>query len=132
MFPWMFFWAPQLNMPWSGNVAQDISPTTSWFTDHIQPQAGDAEVEEKVFEIASYGEQLGLINKVLLDLVDKQDLNSAKAQQALEKLHTITTRVAEVKQQSRENRLKRILDDIDKLREANPQAYEELRKRMAL
>ena len=30
MFPWLWLWAPQLHFPWSGDVAQDIEPTTTW------------------------------------------------------------------------------------------------------
>src|SRR4030095_863268 len=58
MVPWLWLWAPQLNLPWSGDVAQEIEPTTSWVFRGIRPSAGDGEIEEKSFSIASYGKQL--------------------------------------------------------------------------
>jgi hypothetical protein len=46
VYRWLWFWAPQLHFPWSGNVAQRIEPTTRWFFQGIDPSAGDADIEE--------------------------------------------------------------------------------------
>lgn len=68
MFPWLWFWAPQVHLPWSGDVAQRIAPTTHWFFQGIRPGAGHARIEEEAFDVVSYGKQLGLITELLLDL----------------------------------------------------------------
>ena len=68
MFPWLWHWAPQVHLPWSGDVAQRIAPATHWFFQGIQPGAGHPRIEEEAFDVASYGKQLGLITELLLDL----------------------------------------------------------------
>ena len=70
MYPWLWFWAPQLHLPWSGNVAQRIDPNTRWFFQGIDPSAGDADIEEKAFSVASYGRQLGLITEILIEVAE--------------------------------------------------------------
>jgi hypothetical protein len=40
-------------------VAQRIEPNANWFFDSISGQAGNAKMEKKDFEVASYGRQLG-------------------------------------------------------------------------
>ena len=70
MYPWLWFWAPQVHLPWSGDVAQRIDPTTHWFFQGIRPGAGHARIEEQAFDVASYGKQLGLISELLLDLTE--------------------------------------------------------------
>jgi hypothetical protein len=67
VYPWLWFWAPQLHFPFSGNVAQRIEPDTRWFFQGIDPSAGDPHIEEKAFAVASYGRQLGLITEVLIE-----------------------------------------------------------------
>jgi hypothetical protein len=37
----------------------DFSPNANWFFDAIPAQAGNAKIEQKAFEVASYGRQLG-------------------------------------------------------------------------
>ena len=54
MFPWFWFWAPQVHFPWSGAVTQRINPNLSWFSDLIEPGAGDPEVERKAFGAPPY------------------------------------------------------------------------------
>ena len=86
MFPWLWFWAPQVHLPWSGNVAQDIEPSTSWFFRGIRPQSGDGEIEERAFAVASYGRQLGLITEVLLELAEQLAPASPQGGEALARL----------------------------------------------
>lgn len=66
MYPWLWFWAPQVHFPWSGAVSQNIEPNTTWFSSLIKPGAGNAQIERRAFEVASYGRQFGLITEVLL------------------------------------------------------------------
>lgn len=68
MYPWLFLWAPQLQLPFSGDVAQRIEPRTQWFFDGIDTASGDPVIERKAFEVATYGRQLGLITELLLDM----------------------------------------------------------------
>ncbi len=97
MFPWFWLWAPRFNYPWSGNVAQDISPDTTWFFGAIKPQAGIGEVEKEIFDVASYGKQLGLITEVLLSLASADAIDSAKAAESLQRLKEIHAEIEKVK-----------------------------------
>lgn len=97
MFPWLWFWAPQVHFPWSGDVAQRIDPVTHWFFQGIEPDAGHARIEEKAFSVASYGKQLGLITELLLALAER-DGAPAEAAGALEKLKGIAAEIEAIKQ----------------------------------
>lgn len=100
MFPWMWFWAPQVHLPWSGDVAQRITPTTHWFFQGIRPGAGHARIEEEAFDVASYGKQLGLITELLLDLSQRSEgTPSAKAAGAQAKLEDIARQIDAIKAQ---------------------------------
>ena len=81
MFPWLWYWAPQVHFPWSGRVAQQIAPDTHWFFGGIRPGAGDARIEEQAFGVASYGKQLGLITEVLLALAQESPRASIAARE---------------------------------------------------
>ena len=85
MFPWLWFWAPQLHLPWSGDVAQRIDPDTHWFFGGIAPAAGNAGIEEKAFAIASYGKQLGLLTEVLVALAEQSKQQSQPLPEAVAK-----------------------------------------------
>ena len=97
MFPWLWFWAPQIHFPWSGDVAQRIAPNTRWFFAGIPGNAGDAEIEEKAFSVASYGRQLGLITDVLIDLAEQVGARSAEATASLERLKSIRAQIERIK-----------------------------------
>jgi hypothetical protein len=99
MYPWLWFWAPQVHLPWSGDVAQRIDPTTHWFFQGIRPGAGNARIEERAFDVASYGRQLGHITELLLDLAQHADgALSPKAAEARGKLDEISRRIEAVKE----------------------------------
>jgi hypothetical protein len=97
MFPWLWLYAPQFHLPWSGAVAQQIAPDTHWFFSGIRPGAGDARIEEQAFGVASYGKQLGLITEVLLALAQESPPASAKAQESIDKLTTIQAEIERLK-----------------------------------
>jgi hypothetical protein len=104
MYPWLWFWAPQVHLPWSGDVAQRIDPTTHWFFQGIRPGSGHARIEEQAFDVASYGKQLGLISELLLDLTEPgQDALPPKAAEARRELQRIADEIEAIKQ--REYRL---------------------------
>lgn len=98
MYPWLFFWAPQLHLPFGGSVAQRIEPNTNWFFDSIANTAGNPTIERKAFEVASYGRQLGLITEVLLDLAAKAPPGSEEGQQSLARLRDIQSKIEGIKQ----------------------------------
>ena len=104
MYPWLWLWAPQVHLPWSGDVEQRINPTTHWFFQGIRPGAGHARIEEQAFDVASYGKQLGLISELLLALTEPgQDALPPKAAEARRELQRIAAEIEAIKQ--REYRL---------------------------
>ena len=130
MYPWLFFWAPQLYFPWSGDVTQRISPNTNWFSDLIQPGAGDPEIEEKAFGIASYGKQLGIIAEVLIDMADSSELKSPESRKALEQLKTISAEVNSLKTRVAQERVDKLFAELETLNTKAPAKYAELRLRL--
>lgn len=97
MFPWFFMFAPQVHFPWSGNVAQQIRPELEWFFKGISPQSGDALLEQRAFEIASYGRQLGLITEVLLDLASQTAPDTPQGKLALKRLKSLAAQIEQLK-----------------------------------
>lgn len=97
MFPWLWLWAPQIHFPWSGDVAQRIAPSTRWFFQGIPANAGDPEIEEQAFSVATYGRQLGLITEVLIDLAEQTGATSATATASLERLKSIRAQIERIK-----------------------------------
>ncbi len=97
MFPWLWLFAPQVHLPWSGSVAQQIAPDTHWFFGGIAPGAGDARIEEQAFAVASYGKQLGLITEVLLELAQQSPRASSAAKDSIAKLERIRAEIETIK-----------------------------------
>jgi hypothetical protein len=97
MFPWLWFWAPQVHFPWSGSVAQHIAPDVDWFFDAIRPGAGDARIERQAFDVASYGKQLGLITEVLLELAQQAPKATPRAQASIARLQQIQAAIEDIK-----------------------------------
>jgi peptidoglycan hydrolase CwlO-like protein len=97
MFPWFWYFAPQVHFPWSGSVAQHIAPDTDWFFAGIAPEAGDARIEQQAFAVASYGRQLGLITEVLLDLAAQVVPASPKARESVSRLQAIRAEIEQLK-----------------------------------
>ena len=126
MYPWLWFWAPQMYFPWSGDVLQQIDPTTSWFFRGIQPSAGDAEIEEKAFSIASYGKQLGLITEVLIDLAQQVGTKSAKSAESIDRLKLIREAIEQIKTAERASRMSDIATQVAELRRKGGSEYAEL------
>lgn len=101
MFPWLWFWAPQLHLPLSGDVAQRIDPVTHLFFRGIPASAGDARIEEQAFGVASYGRQLGWLTEVLTDLAAQEGLRSPQAREAFARLTEAAARIEALKQAER-------------------------------
>jgi len=116
MFPWFWFWAPQVHLPFSGSVAQRIEPDTNWFFGAIAPEAGDGRIEQKAFAVASYGRQLGLVAEVLIDLAEQQPPRTAKGRDALARLKEIQARIEDLKDSTYEEELLELQARIQKIR----------------
>lgn len=97
MFPWFWLWAPRFNFPYSGSVAQDISPETTWFFGGIKPEAGNGDVEKEIFDVVSYGKQLGLITEVLLSVASADTIDAEQATESLKRLKQIYAEIEKVK-----------------------------------
>jgi hypothetical protein len=126
MYPWLWFWAPEMYFPWSGDVVQQIDPTTSWFFRGIQPSAGDAEIEEKAFSIASYGKQLGLITEVLIDLAEQVGTKSAESAESIDRLKLIREAIEQIKTAQRASRLSDIATQVAEFKHRGGSEYAEL------
>jgi hypothetical protein len=105
MTPWFWFWMPQIQFPvihypFSGAVAQRIEPNTNWFFDSIRPWAGNGQIEQQAFDIASYGRQLGLITDLLLDLAAQQPPDTPQGLEAQARLAEIRARIEALKNEN--------------------------------
>jgi hypothetical protein len=123
MFPWLWFWSPTFYYPFSGSVAQQIEPDTTWFFAGIPPGAGNRLLEKKAFEVASYGRQLGWITEVLLAEKKPGSVSPAKAAESLSKLETVHHKIEAVIRQSRAELAEAAASALAKLHEADPAAY---------
>jgi hypothetical protein len=123
MFPWFFLWAPQYHLPWSGAVRQDISPDTRWFFEAIDPRAGDGRIEKEIFDVASYGRQIGILSEVVLSLVDKDKIAAAEAQHAIEQLKQTYDEVREIKRRNRAHRVSAAVRALEDLRQHQPDEF---------
>jgi hypothetical protein len=123
VIPWNMTWSPQWHFPFSGSVAQQISPDTSWFFGAIPPQAGDGDIEQKVFETASYGKQLGQILDVLIPLAEKAGLDSKPDKEALRKLKDTYARIERVKTEHDDQTEAAAVALLSKIRTTDPQMF---------
>ena len=120
MYPWLWFWAPQFHFPFSGSVAQRIEPDTRWFFAGIRPEAGHGEVEQQIFDVASYGRQLGLITEVLLAQSGKDTVAPAQAAESLARLEEVYREVESVKRRNCDKLSRSAVAVLEKLQASNP------------
>ncbi|MEM9392930.1 MAG: hypothetical protein AAGA38_03670 [Pseudomonadota bacterium] len=110
MFPYWNF-SPTIEYPLSGDVKQDIE--TSWFA----RMQGNPELEYKIItEVWSYGDQLGALTDVLLELCAQDGVTQTKAIKKLkEKVGQMEDTKLAARQQLRERAEKalKLLKDID-------------------
>ena len=131
MNPWQLFWAPQFHFPFGGSVAQRIEPNTNWFFGSIQPGAGDAAVEQKAFEIASYGKQLGLITEILLDIVERAEPITAEGRKALKDLRKIRTAIEDLKDQNVDTLAADVVSKVARIKKRDKEKAQELNKKIS-
>lgn len=130
MFPWWVQWAPQIHFPFSGSVAQRIAPSTDWFFGSIDADAGNGRIEQKAFDIASYGRQLGLLTEVLLDMAEQQPPESAEGAESLMRLRDIKAQIDRLKHQESADTVERLINDLRYLREQHPDDYPRIREQL--
>jgi hypothetical protein len=126
MIPWLWFWAPQVHFPWSGAVSQHIDPTTTWFSDHIAPQAGNPAIEAQAFAVASYGKQLGLLTELLIGVAEEQRALSPQATRALDRLKAIQAEIEAIKAREYDATADRLAAEVQALRARSGRAFERL------
>jgi hypothetical protein len=131
MNPWLLFWAPQVHLPFGGNVAQQIEPTSSWFFDSIPSNAGDPTIEREAFHVATYGRQLGLITEVLLDLSERVPLTTEAGKVARERLAQIRIQIEGLKRRDASEIALEIEALVARLKERHGNEYPKLRERLA-
>ncbi|MES2951326.1 MAG: hypothetical protein V4858_22575 [Pseudomonadota bacterium] len=131
MFPWLWFWAPHIHLPWSGNVEQQIKPELDWFFEAIR--AGDSDVERKaVVDVASYGQQLGLISEALLGLSGHGAVSPAQANVALDRLEKIRIEIEAIKQKKAAASVATLSAQLEALRHCQPAAFEQLAQKFRI
>ena len=128
MNPWLFFWAPQLHLPFGGSVAQRIEPNTNWFFDSIASGAGHAATERNAFEVASYGRQLGLITEVLMDLAAETAPTSERGKQSLARLQDIQSRIEGIKQRDADDLAHELQALVSVLKRSHPDKFPKIRR----
>lgn len=130
MFPWLWFWTPKVDFPLSGDVVQDFS--LDQFFSAIKSSAGKGEVEREIFDIASYGRQIGWISEVLLSLVEKVPLDNDKAKDSLEGLEKIRKEIEEIKKKNSAKKADEAIALLNEIKEYDPQQFEKVLRHFRL
>ena len=126
MFPWLWFWAPQVHWPFSGAVTQDIAPET--FFGAIPRRAGDGQVEQRAFELASYGRQLGWLTEALLAQAG-HGVDAASGAAALDKLAALRARIEAIKAERHADLEAEAEAALQRLAAADPRALQRVLQR---
>ena len=117
MFPFLWLWAPQWRLPFSGDVAQDIEPRLDWFFNGIKPDAGDARIEARAFDVATYGDQLGVITELLIRIAERQPADvQATTAEPLKELRRIHGSIQKIKAEETARELAELEARIARLR----------------
>ena len=130
MYPWLFLWAPQLQLPFSGDVAQRIEPRTQWFFDGIDTTSGDPVIERKAFEVATYGRQLGLITELLLDMAAQTPPRTRAGREARKRLQKIQAEIERIKIDDAAAQVDMVEAGLQRLKARHKPEYEALRARL--
>lgn len=130
MYPWLFLWAPQLQLPFSGDVAQRIEPRTQWFFDGIDSTSGDPVIERKAFEVASYGRQLGLLTELLLDMAAQTPPRTPAGREARQRLRKIQAQIEQLKTDDATTHVEAVEAGLQRLKTCHTAEYERLRARL--
>jgi hypothetical protein len=113
---WMF------RMPLSGDVAQRI--TAPWFSPSLTVNyAGDPAIEDRVVtEVASYGQQLGWLNTIVLALANQQSV----PQDTLKSLEEAVRKIDIIKKEVQPTALDAANNALNRLKREQPGQYAEV------
>src|SRR4029453_6921615 len=131
MIPWLWFWSPQYHFPFSGSVAQRIEPDINWFFAGIRPEAGNGEVEKEIFDVATYGRQLGLISEVLLAMAGSKQISQKQATESLQRLEEVSREVEAVKSRRKQKLSKSAPAVLENLQASDPAELERVLARFS-
>ena len=122
MNPWLFPWWGLFKGPLSGDMTQDIAPITSWLSPQFEFNfAGNRRIEaEVVADVASYGQQLGILAEAMLELAD------GSKGVAVDRLKKLTDQIDEVKHQHEDRLEQKVKADLDQLKQQDPKALQRL------
>lgn len=132
MYPWFWFWAPQVHWPLSGDVRQRIEPDTNWFFGAIPQAAGHGRIEQKLFETASYGKQLGYLTEALLAVCEDLPVKSAAARKTLAQLQSLAGQLEQVKTQAYASEVEDLFGQLQQLRLMRPDQFAKLARESKL
>ena len=119
MNPWMTPWWALMQLPFSGDVTQDNSPLTNWWSPQIEFNfAGKRRVEADIVANAvSYGAQLGVLTDVLVELTKEMD--SA----AIKRLREVADKIEVVKDKHSTDTVTSLKVQLRQLKKENATAY---------
>ncbi|HFQ4984846.1 TPA: hypothetical protein ACGUZ2_004286 [Vibrio vulnificus] len=122
MNPWFSFWFKEVYLPLSGAVEQDISAWANFLSPQIEFNfAGDKVIERDVVSnIASYGTQIGLLSKVVLELS-----KHSKSKEVAE-LSALVQHIEAVKKARKDNIRKTTKEAMDNFQRQDPEAFKRL------
>jgi hypothetical protein len=121
MFPWLWFWAPQVHFPLSGAVSQQLD-----YYDRIPITAGKGNFERRAANTVSYGRQLDAITETLLSLTTPGFLPEDKAAKARARLKENYCEIEKAKALEVADQVKSLAEQLDQLRAEFPEAYQAL------
>ncbi|SHE41836.1 DUF5405 family protein [Vibrio gazogenes] len=122
MNPWFTYWLKNIYLPFSGAVEQDINTRTNFLSPQIELNfAGNQAIEKEVIShVASYGTQLSLLAKVVLELS-----KNSKSKEVAE-LTKLLNKIETVKKTHQENMRNTAKEALDKLAQQDPDALKRL------
>ena len=113
---WMF------RLPLSGDVTQRI--TAPWFSPSLTVNyAGDPAIEDRVVtEVASYGQQLGWLNDIVIALANQQPV----PHDTLQRLEKAVEKIAVIKKEVQPSAVDAVNNALNQLKREQPEKYAEL------
>ncbi|PIE70044.1 MAG: hypothetical protein CSA22_09920 [Deltaproteobacteria bacterium] len=122
MNPWILPWWGLFKGPLSGDVIQDISPITSWLSPQFEINfAGNRRIEAKIVaDVASYGKQLSILTKAVMELAD------GNTGEAVEKLRKLIDQIEKVKHQHNDSLEQNVKAALNQLKKHDPNALKNL------
>ncbi len=123
MNPWLPWWSAFTKLPGAENLTQDIAPVTTWFPTTFEMNfAGDRRIEaDVVSNTASYGKQLGILTDALLALAGDDSTHPD-----IQRLKDIAEKIEQRKQNHRFDLEENAKAALERLRDADPKAFQRM------